>query len=142
MQKEDIERLKALLSNDLDKLPDINKADVEWDCDWDLPYDASTPTKPIPTVLPINNRDEGWRYGIVKTITKDGTYYAIHEVFCKGDEDIKNMGWSATPVHLVADTKEELQMMITLAAADVSKYKVIVDNEVTGEQKLEDQEVL
>lgn len=138
MHKEDIEKIKALLNNDLDKLPNINKADVEWDGDWDVPNSGPIIKDPIPAVLPVRNRDEGWRYGIVKTITENAAYYAIHEVFCKGDEDIKNMGWSALPIDLVAGTKEELEMMLTLAATDISKYKVIVDNEVTGEQKLED----
>lgn len=144
-QKKDIlAGIKSLLDNNLANLQDVNKCDAEWDVGEEALSDAEVkgvhPRRKIHPPKPLSDEDRavGWRYGLVQTTTKYGVCYSVHEVYYQGEEIIENMGWTEEPVIFEADTKEEVEMMLTLALEDIKKHKVIIDNEVKGEFKLAD----
>jgi hypothetical protein len=143
-KNDSIDKIKSLLANDLDSFPVVNKCDAEWDVGAESLSDVEVksvhPRGKIHPPKPLSDEDRavGWRYGLVQTTTKYGACYSVHEVYYQGEEVIENMGWTEEPVTFEADTKEEVEMMLTLALEDIKKYKVIIDNEVTGEFKLAD----
>jgi hypothetical protein len=133
-KNDSIDKIKSLLANDLDSFPVVNKCDAEWDVGAESLSDVEVksvhPRGKIHPPKPLSDEDRavGWRYGLVQTTTKYGACYSVHEVYYQGEEVIEHMGW----------TEEPVEMMLTLALEDIKKYKVIIDNEVTGEFKLAD----
>ena len=71
---------------------------------------------------------KGWRYGIVKHITNQGEYYAVHEIHRDGDR----ISWTESPVRIVTEEAREVHDEIAMISRDISLHEIIVVDERGG----------
>ena len=68
---------------------------------------------------------KGWRYGIVKHITPNGEYHAVHEIHRDGDK----ISWTENPISIVTDEAREIHEEILMISRDISIHEIIVVDE-------------